>query len=182
MRKMSKVSSSSYQITYTSCTLVCISGLYCNRDICIVQYKNMCQPQRKRLRREDFERDVLGCRNVFVMVPGGHTIRVWDNEWFKHCALLRTSIPKIRCSDPTKQEKIEDKMAESLAISAQVSIQFIMDSDIETMDLFFLLGMLPGGVSPKDLDELWHKVTSASKSPKAYKLEKAESFKGSAIT
>ena len=33
-----------------------------------------------------------------------------------------------------------------------------MDSDLESMDLFFLLGMLPGGISPKDLDELWLKV------------------------
>ena len=78
-----------------------------------------------------------------------------------------------------KNEKIEDKMAQSLTIPAQVSIQFIMDSDIESMDLFFLLGMLPGGISPKDLDELWLKVESVSKF--AIKADK-DSFIGSQVS
>jgi hypothetical protein len=38
-----------------------------------------------------------------------------------------------------------------------------MDSDPESMDLFFLLGMLPGGISPRELDHLWHKITQVSK-------------------
>ena len=54
-------------------------------------------------------------------------------------------------------------MIASLRLSAQVSIQFIKDSDPESMDLFLLLGMLPGGVSPSDLDYLWRKVTDVVK-------------------
>ena len=51
-----------------------------------------------------------------------------------------------------KTDKIEDSMMISLRLSAQVSIQFIQDSDPESMDLFYLLGMLPGGIAPSDLD------------------------------
>ena len=57
-----------------------------------------------------------------------------------------------------KQEMIEDSMMASLQLSAQVSIQFIKDSDPESMELFYLLGMLPGGISPKELDILWAKI------------------------
>ena len=57
-----------------------------------------------------------------------------------------------------KQAEIEDEMMKSLQLSAQVSIEFISKSDPETMDLFYLLGMLPGGISPKELNEIWSKV------------------------
>ena len=50
--------------------------------------------------------------------------------------------------DMLKTDKIEDSMMISLRLSAQVSIQFIQDSDPESMDLFYLLGMLPGGIAP----------------------------------
>ena len=57
-----------------------------------------------------------------------------------------------------KTDKIEDSMMISLRLSAQVSIQFIQDSDPESMDLFYLLGMLPGGIAPQDLDFLWQRI------------------------
>lgn len=57
-----------------------------------------------------------------------------------------------------KTDKIEDSMMISLRLSAQVSIQFIQDSDPESMDLFYLLGMLPGGIAPHDLDFLWQRI------------------------
>ena len=53
---------------------------------------------------------------------------------------------------------IEDCMMASLQLSAEVSIQYIADSDPESMDLFYLLGMLPGGIIPKDLDGMWSKI------------------------
>ena len=49
-------------------------------------------------------------------------------------------------------------MMASLQLSAQVSIEFIKYSDPETMDLFYLLGMLPGGIHTKELDHLWNRV------------------------
>ena len=55
-------------------------------------------------------------------------------------------------------------MMASLTISAQVSIQFIRENDPESMDLFFLLGMLPGGLSSTELDLLWNKVLALRKS------------------
>ena len=61
-----------------------------------------------------------------------------------------------------KDEKIEDDMQISLRLSAQVSIQSIEETDPESMDLFFLLGLLPGGVSPSDLDHMWRMVTHNS--------------------
>ena len=51
-----------------------------------------------------------------------------------------------------KKEQIQDTMMASLTISAQVSIHYIRENDPESMDLFFLLGMLPGGVSTTELD------------------------------
>ena len=54
-----------------------------------------------------------------------------------------------------KKDKVDDSTMASLRISAQVSIQFISESDPETMNLFYILGMLPGGLSPDDLDCLW---------------------------
>ena len=72
-------------------------------------------------------------------------------------------------------------MIASLRLSAQISIQFIKDSDPESMDLFLLLGLLPGGLTPSDLDLLWKKVTELSrindKSIKS-KQRKSHSFEG----
>ena len=56
-----------------------------------------------------------------------------------------------------KKEEIQDSMIASLTLSAQVSIQFIRENDPESMDLFFILSMLPGGVTPAELDLLWSK-------------------------
>lgn len=50
-------------------------------------------------------------------------------------------------------------MLVSLRLSAQLSFQAIQESDPESMDLLLLLGLLPGGISPKHLDYLWGKVT-----------------------
>ena len=57
-----------------------------------------------------------------------------------------------------KQEGIADSMLASLRISAQLAIQTIQDNDPESMDLLYLLCLLPGGISHDDLDYLWNKV------------------------
>ena len=49
-------------------------------------------------------------------------------------------------------------MMVSLRLSAHCSFQAIVESDPESMDLLFLLGLLPGGISPDDLDYLWGRV------------------------
>lgn len=51
----------------------------------------------------------------------------------------------------------------SLRLSATVSFQQIEESDPESLDLLFLLGLLPKGVNATDLDYLWSKVTKQSR-------------------
>ena len=68
-------------------------------------------------------------------------------------------------------------MIASLRLSAQLSIQFIKDTDPESMDLFLLLEMLPGGVTPTDLDLLWNKVTELTKKfDKSIKSKQRKSY------
>ena len=68
-------------------------------------------------------------------------------------------------------------MIASLRLSAQLSIQFIKDTDPESMDLFLLLEMLPGGVTPTDLDLLWKKVTELTKKfDKSIKSKQRKSY------
>lgn len=58
-----------------------------------------------------------------------------------------------------KEEGIEESTLVSLRISIQLSFQAIEENDPESVDLLYLLGLLPGGIRPKDLDYLWGKVT-----------------------
>ena len=51
----------------------------------------------------------------------------------------------------------------SLRLSATVSFQQIDENDPESVDLLFLLGQLPGGINPEDLDYLWLKVTKQNR-------------------
>lgn len=46
-------------------------------------------------------------------------------------------------------------MMASLRMSLQVSITQINEYDKESMKLFFILGMLPAGVLPTELDVIW---------------------------
>ena len=62
-----------------------------------------------------------------------------------------------------KEEGIEDSNLFSLRLSATLSFQQIEESDPESTDLLDLLGLLPGGISPVDLDYLWGKVTKQSR-------------------
>ena len=61
--------------------------------------------------------------------------------------------------DNLKQEGIQDSMLVSLRLSTHISVQAIQDNDPESMDLLYLLSLLPGGIIPEDLDLLWAKVT-----------------------
>jgi hypothetical protein len=54
-----------------------------------------------------------------------------------------------------QRENIEDKMLASLRISIYISIQMLQETDPVCMSLFYLLGMLPGGVTDDELGNLW---------------------------
>ena len=54
--------------------------------------------------------------------------------------------------------EIENRTLASLRMSAHVSIQHILDSDGESADLFFLMGLLPGGLHNEELHEIWEKA------------------------
>ena len=54
-----------------------------------------------------------------------------------------------------ESEKIEDKMLASLRLSVHVSVKMIEESDPVCMQLFLLLGFLPGGINYEELDKIW---------------------------
>ena len=55
-----------------------------------------------------------------------------------------------------------------------MSIEFISESDSESMNLFYLLGMLPGGIAPDDLDKLWEQVEDRFKESTEAMLQTTE--------
>ena len=57
-----------------------------------------------------------------------------------------------------ESEGINESTLVSLRLSAQLSFQAIEESDPESVDLLYLLALLPGGINPADLDLLWDKV------------------------
>ena len=61
------------------------------------------------------------------------------------------------------EEGIEESTQVSLRLSSQLSFQAIEESDPESVDLLYLLGLLPGGINPTDLDYLWGKVTKQNR-------------------
>ena len=54
-----------------------------------------------------------------------------------------------------ESEKIEDQMLASLRLSVHVSVKMIEESDPVCMQLFLLLGFLPGGINYEELDKIW---------------------------
>lgn len=54
-----------------------------------------------------------------------------------------------------KLERIEDSIMASLRLSVHVSVKMIKDSDPVSLQLFLLLGLLPGGVKKAELKEIW---------------------------
>lgn len=57
-----------------------------------------------------------------------------------------------------EKEDICDKMLTSLAslsISFDINIQFLAETDPICMNLFFLLGLLPGGATEDELSDYW---------------------------
>lgn len=45
---------------------------------------------------------------------------------------------------------------DSLKVSLDASIQYVRSIQPQAVDLFCLLGLLPGGVTERDLNHLWH--------------------------
>lgn len=66
---------------------------------------------------------------------------------------------------------------QSLRISVQVSVQEINESDPVSMQIFFLLGQLPGGIFFKDLEKIWIQIqqTKISKKNKLKRIMSVES-------
>ena len=74
---------------------------------------------------------------------------------------LYTMLTSNKLCEILKSEEIEDKMMASLRISVQVSVSMINESDPKSMQLFFLLGLLPGGIGVDDLDKIWILITDS---------------------
>ena len=62
-----------------------------------------------------------------------------------------------------EEEGIEESTQVSLRLSSHLAIEAIEESDPESVDLLYLLGLLPGGINPTDLDYLWGKVTKQNR-------------------
>ena len=50
---------------------------------------------------------------------------------------------------------ITDSTVASLRLSLEASILILEKEDKESLDFFFLIGLLPGGVSSEDLTDIW---------------------------
>ena len=50
---------------------------------------------------------------------------------------------------------IKDSTVASLRLSLEASIKILEREDKEGLSFFFFIGMLPGGVSEEELEELW---------------------------
>lgn len=53
-----------------------------------------------------------------------------------------------------QSENIEDRMMASLRLSVQVSVKMIQESDPACMMLFFVLALLPGGVTEQEIQQM----------------------------
>lgn len=49
-------------------------------------------------------------------------------------------------------------MLASLNVCLQISVQILVESDPACLKLFFLLSMLPGGVTEDELTQLWDSI------------------------
>lgn len=54
-----------------------------------------------------------------------------------------------------KLERIEDGVMASLRLSVHCSVEMILKSDPASLQLFLILGLLPGGIRKDELSELW---------------------------
>ena len=50
---------------------------------------------------------------------------------------------------------IKDSTVASLRLSLEASIKILEKEDKESLQFFFLVGMLPGGIEEEELQELW---------------------------
>ena len=51
--------------------------------------------------------------------------------------------------------KIEEGMTASMRISLETAFRSINEDDDESLDLFFIVSVFPGGIFAKDLDIIW---------------------------
>ena len=60
--------------------------------------------------------------------------------------------------------KIEEGMTASMRISLETAFRSINEDDDESLDLFFIVSVFPGGIFAKDLDIIWTELrVSAAK-------------------
>lgn len=57
--------------------------------------------------------------------------------------------------DVLKVDGIEDSTVASLRLSLEVSIKVLQNEDLQALQFFFLIGMLPGGIEEEELAEIW---------------------------
>lgn len=57
--------------------------------------------------------------------------------------------------DVLSVDGITDSTVASLRLSLEATIKIIEKEDKESLEFFFLIGMLPGGVSDDELNDIW---------------------------
>jgi len=78
--------------------------------------------------------------------------------------------------DILESEQIEDQMMASLRLSVHVSVKMIDENDVVSMQLFLVLGLLPGGITIKELDSLWDLVKKCQPNLQKKNLKKLPSI------
>lgn len=70
-------------------------------------------------------------------------------------AMDLTTLYNVLCEDQIRNED-EDPIVSLMRSSVHISLQSLEHSDPECIELLYLLALLPGGILPKDLDQLWN--------------------------
>jgi hypothetical protein len=74
---------------------------------------------------------------------------------------------KTLCEDQLSHEEGEDPMMVLMRSTVHISLQSMQNSDPECLELLYLLSLLPGGVTPRELDILWKAYKDRTGSEKA---------------
>jgi hypothetical protein len=56
-----------------------------------------------------------------------------------------------------QEDGVQDSTVASLCLSIEASIMMLQSDDVNSLSLFYLIGLLPGGIFKEELEHIWRK-------------------------